>query len=180
MLSNSIVRLRPPELSDLEYLYQWENNVEIWKVSNTLVPFSSYAIEQYIRSVQQDIYSSKQMRLMIVKNNTDQPSDRGEPIGCIDLFEFDPANQRAGVGILIASAENRGKGYASAALTIVINYAKEILRLHQLYCTVFEDNEASMALFTNNNFEITGHQRDWVFEKSQWKDVNFLQLILND
>jgi hypothetical protein len=48
-------------------------------------------------------------------------------IGSIDLFDFDHFHGRAGVGILIADPADRKKGYASAALACLVNYAFETL-----------------------------------------------------
>ena len=39
-----------------------------------------------------------------------------QAVGAVDLFDFEPYHLRAGVGILIHKAENRGKGYAGDAL----------------------------------------------------------------
>ena len=41
LLQNEKVILRGLEPEDLEFLYQVENNTEIWKVSNTFSPYSS-------------------------------------------------------------------------------------------------------------------------------------------
>jgi len=48
MLSYGKVRLRSLEPEDLELLYLWENDPSIWKVSNTLVPFSRFILRQYL------------------------------------------------------------------------------------------------------------------------------------
>jgi diamine N-acetyltransferase len=41
-LTHGNVRLRALEPDDIDLLYDWENNMEIWHVSNTLEPFSKY------------------------------------------------------------------------------------------------------------------------------------------
>jgi len=88
------ISLRPLEPEDLDLLYIWENDVNIWKVSNTLAPFSRYILKQYIEESYKDIYESKQLRLII-------QDEQGIPVGAVDLFDFDPYHARAGVGILI-------------------------------------------------------------------------------
>jgi diamine N-acetyltransferase len=107
-LKGQLISLRAVEPNDLELLYQWENNPSVWHLSNTLAPFSKHILKEYIENAKHDIYVTKQLRLMI---NTSKYG----PIGCIDLFDFDPTNQRAGIGILIADEQHRGKGYASEA-----------------------------------------------------------------
>ena len=57
--------LRAPEPGDIDVLYLWENDPEIWQVSNTITPFSRYILEKYIENAHLDIYQVKQLRLMI-------------------------------------------------------------------------------------------------------------------
>ena len=99
--------------------------------------------------------------------------------GCIDLFEYDPLNRRAGIGILIYGAENRRKGYAREALGILCRYAREQLRLHQLWCTVGAGNAASLALFRQAGFVETGVRRDWLWSPEGFRDEILLQKILD-
>lgn len=170
MLTGKKISLRALEPADADLLYEWENNTEIWRLSNTLTPFSLHTIKRYIDSVQ-DIYSERQQRLVIciIKSK--------KPIGCIDLFDYDPLNLRAGVGILISDSDERGKGYASEALKLMINYAFQHLRLHQLYCNIPIDNKPSIKLFKNLGFKTTAKKKDWNNVEGRWMDEYFLQLI---
>ena len=64
-LKNEHIILRAIEPADIDVLYNWENDTENWQVSNVQTPFSRFVLEQYITSAHQDIYSAKQLRLMI-------------------------------------------------------------------------------------------------------------------
>jgi len=67
------VFLRPVEFKDVDILQSIENNTDLWHLSNTLTPFSRFAIEQYIiEASTRDIYNLKQLRLMIAENQTKQ------------------------------------------------------------------------------------------------------------
>ena len=161
---------RAPEPSDVELLYKWENDVSMWHLSNTITPFSRHTLEEYILNAHQDIYTARQLRLMIMLNKT------SEPIGCIDLFDFDPVNMRAGVGILI-SAEHRNKGFASETLAFTVDYAFNTLHMHQLFCNITEDNINSLKLFQHQKFEIIGLKKEWVRVKNTWINEYMLQLL---
>ena len=93
-LSNDTITLRAIEPEDIELLFSWENDPEIWEVSHTLVPYSKYILALYIKNADKDIYESKQLRLMI-------DTADGKTIGAIDLFDFEPYHSRVGVGLLI-------------------------------------------------------------------------------
>lgn len=168
------IALRAPELSDLDKIQIWENDDSLWHLSNTLLPFSRFIIEQYILSEQEDIFSKKQARFIISLRNTS--NQEVEAIGAIDLFDFDPKNRRAGIGILIEEVF-RNKGYAQQALKQLISYSFDILNLHQLHCSILKSNEESLSLFKKQQFSIIGVKRDWVILHNQWQDEYLLQLI---
>ncbi len=166
------VELRAIEPGDINLLYEWENDKNQWHISNTVAPFSRFVLEQYIMNSHLDIYSTKQLRLMI-----DKISDSGnKTVGTIDLFDFDPNNKRAGIGILIKKSE-RKKGWASDALGLLIDYCFEVLHLHQVYCNILESNLASLELFKKHRFEIVGLKKEWIQAKDTWENEYLLQRI---
>ncbi|HAH23516.1 MAG TPA: GNAT family N-acetyltransferase [Prolixibacteraceae bacterium] len=165
------IRFRALEPEDINLLYFWENNEEIWEVSNTYEPFSKYVLAQYIKESQRDIYETKQVRMII-------ETLKGKPIGAIDLFDFDPFHFRAGVGILVHDIKDRKLGYATDALQLLCTYATDHLRLHQLYANISVDNLVSVQLFKKNGFELTGTKKDWRRTMDGWKSELFFQKIL--
>src|ERR1700741_62691 len=117
-LKGNNVCLRALEQSDIDVLYKWENDTSIWKVSGTLAPFSRFTLEQYLLNAHQDIYTTKQLRLIIEPVSPLLSAAEVKPAGCIDLFEFDPHHKRAGIGIMVEEAF-RGNGFASEALELL-------------------------------------------------------------
>ncbi len=168
------IRLRAIEFEDIDLLYKWENDRTIWQVSNTLAPFSRYILERYIENSFQDIHQAKQLRLMI---DAGFEGSDFQTVGAIDLFDYDPFHQRAGVGILIGSPADRNKGIATAALNSLIEYAFNTLQLHQLYCNISEGNDASLHLFQNAGFQISGKKPEWIKTPNGYLDEVSLHLI---
>lgn len=163
--------LRALELSDVQTLYTFENDTSIWNVSDTIIPYSSFALEQYvIEAVNTDIYTSKQLRLVICECSS------GKPIGLVDLFDFSPKHLRAYIGILIHT-NYRQHGYASEALKLTIDYAFTTLNLHQLACTLIPDNTVSIKLFQKYGFILAGTKREWLRLNDKWIDEQIYQLI---
>ena len=172
-LSNEKLTLRAIEPEDIDLLYSWENDTEIWEVSHTLVPYSKYMLALYIKNADKDIYESRQLRLMI-----DTP--KGKTIGAIDLFDFDPYHSRVGIGLLIHAKEDRSKGYATAALELLIPYCFHKLNIHQVYANIESKNKISLALFEKEGFAICGTKKEWLRCETGWKDELMMQLIVND
>ncbi|MFM8433166.1 MAG: GNAT family N-acetyltransferase [Bacteroidota bacterium] len=179
LLVGELVRLRALEPIDLDRLYRWENDTSVWSVSGTLAPFSKFVLEEFVNQAHQDIYTNKQLRLMIDLKYVGEADDSDElkTIGCVDLFEFDPRNRRAGLGILIADRADRGKGYATEALHLALEYCFQVLDLHQLHCNVRIDNQSSVALFKKSGFEISGLKQDWIYENGRFVDEYIMQLV---
>lgn len=170
-LSFGKIILRPLEPEDIDLLYSWENNLEIWEISNTKTPFSKHILAQYILESAKDIYETKQLRLIIQNENR-------KAVGAVDLFDFEPYHLRAGVGILIHNAADKNKGYASDALKALSNYAFEILGLKQLYANITADNLISIQLFEKSDFKKVGTKKDWIKTPSAWKDEILFQKML--
>ncbi len=170
-LAHGQIRFRSLEPEDLEIIYQWENDPKIWQVSNTLTPFSRYILKQYIEESHRDIFDTRQLRMMIEDST-------GRAVGAIDLFDFDPFHQRAGIGILIYNKEDQGKGFATDALRLMALYATKVLGLHQLYANITVDNQTSIHLFKKNGFEFVGTKKDWIKTSDSWLDEELYQLLL--
>lgn len=165
------IRFRALEPEDIDTLFEWENDTEIWEISNTCEPFSKYILAKYIKDSHRDIYESKQVRFII-------ETISGVPVGAIDLFDFDAFHFRAGIGILIHDEKDRKLGYASDALELLCSYASHYLRLHQLYANIAEDNLASIHLFKKAGFELIGTKKDWRRTLNGWKNELMFQKLL--
>jgi diamine N-acetyltransferase len=202
LLSGEKVTLREMRDDDLEIMFDWENRPELDYLGNEHQPLTEAQISNFINHSTSDIYTDGQLRLMIdlkepdasLRGKNDQSSLSEETeteaqfmqsqdevlaitIGCIDLFEFDQYNQRAGVGILIAETENRNNGYAKEALNLLINYCFEVMNFRQLYCHIPVDNKVSLNLFSSCGFEQSGTNRDWVKKGKVFINAVFMQRL---
>jgi diamine N-acetyltransferase len=167
------IKLRALEPGDVDILYAWENDTSIWNVSNTIAPFSRFQLEEYVLNTQSDIFSARQLRLMI---DLVIPAAGEKSVGTIELFDFDPLHRRAGVGILIREPQ-RERGFASEAMNLIIRYAFDTLHLRQLYCNISPDNVTSLNLFDKLGFVKCGVKKDWICDGQGWQEEWMFQLI---
>ncbi|TVZ25385.1 diamine N-acetyltransferase [Gillisia sp. Hel_I_86] len=171
-LKGDKVYLRALEPEDLDFILEVENSEDFWEISATRVPYSRFLIKKYLQNSHRDIFEVKQLRLMICKQDN-------TPIGLIDVFDLEPKDRRAALGILIVDDENRGKGYGVEVLKLTSNYCFTHLGLHQLYANVIADNLASIKLFEKCDFKSVGTKKDWVLVNGKFKDEILYQLINN-
>ncbi len=162
--------LRAVEPADSKLLYEWENDLSLWQVSERFAPLSHFEIEQFILN-NQDLFANKQLRLMI----DIQTSNHSLSIGTVDIYDLDLYHQRAGIGILI-DAPYRNKGYARRAMILTQNYCFKVLKLHQVYGLIAADNQASLKLFSSLNYTETAKKTDWLKKDDGFIDQYQFQL----
>ena len=170
-LQNAIIKLRALEPKDINFLFNTENNINLWEVSNTTKPFSKFILEDYIKNSHKDIFTTKQVRFIIETIN------EKKVVGMIDLFDYEPIHLRAGVGINIIENEQRNS-YAENALIVLKEYCFNILRLNQIYCNISADNKSSIRLFEKVGFKLSGKKEQWLNTSEGFKDILFYQLFL--
>ena len=162
-----MIKLRKIEPTDLPYLYQWENDAEAWADGANHNPLSQQDLRAYIESTTGDVYRDGQLRLIIEESSNPLTSNplTSNPLtlGCIDLFDFDPRNRRAAIGMYIAP-EYRGKGVGKDALRQLEEYAFGHLNLRVLYAVISTKNIACTALYRNAGYSPSSPLPNWTLE----------------
>ncbi len=172
LLENELIKLRAVEPEDLELLYVWENNPELWTVGNTRQPYSFYLLKQYILNSDKDIYETHQLRFII----TDKISKKS--VGTVDLFDFDIHNSRIALGLFV-DAEYQGRGLATAALHLTEEYVFNFLKVNQLYCHIAETNISSRKMFEKENYEVNGKLKNWIKTPEGFDNIIVFQQFKN-
>ena len=168
-MANVVLRAMEPE--DLDLLYQIENDTKLWNIGLTNVPYSRYVLHDYIATSSGDIYTDKQVRLII-------ENEEHQTIGLVDIMNFNPQNRRAEMGIVVQEAF-RQKGYGKDAIQKVMRYAKEVLHLHQLYVVVNSSQKFTIGLFLRIGFKETCQLTDWLYDGEVYHDATLLQCCLS-
>ena len=161
------ITLKALEPADVSTLLKWENDQNIWSVSETIEPFSKYKLDTYVKqTLTFDVFALRQLRLMIHKVES-STFDITEPIGTIDLFEFNPIHKHAGIGIMLLK-EYQGQGIGKMVLDQFLPYLFEKLQLHSVYANVSETNINSIKFFENYGFTKVGEYKEFLYEKERF------------
>lgn len=161
-------KLRAPEPEDLDLLFRLENDPTVWTVSSCHMPYSRYALKQYILTCKNDFFAEKQLRLMV------QPIEGGEAEAIVDLFNFSPLDGRAELGLLV-DVECRGRGVGRQALELLCDYAAHTLGLRMIFCQIFADNAACRHLFAKAGFQEVATLPKWVRTEGALHDLVVVQ-----
>ncbi|MCQ2313324.1 MAG: GNAT family N-acetyltransferase [Paludibacteraceae bacterium] len=159
-----MITLRKLEPTDVPFLYQWENDALSWPNSDNHNPLSQQDLRAYVESTTGDIYRDGQLRMVICQE--------GASVGCIDLYDFDARNRKAGVGIYIAPAF-RKQGAASEALKKIEDYAFDFLHLRQVYAFTAVKNADAVHLFEKAGYLPSARLIAWTIESDAilWQKV---------
>lgn len=158
------VRLRALEPEDVDRLYIWENDRDMWPFGGTRAPLSRHQLWEYATNYDANPFAAGQLRLIIElatapdnaipqSSQSSQSSQNSQnshsspiPCGVIDLYDIDPVNSRAMVGIMVAP-QWRSRGIATRALELVGEYCRDTLGLATIASEVASDNLPSIRLF---------------------------------
>ena len=162
------ITLRKPKLLDLDQLILWENNLDNSLFSDNPVFYTNEQIEDFLTS-EQDLLLDAQIRFMIGFN--------GSSVGCIDLFDYDMVNSRAGVGIFI-DEKFRNRGFGSKALSLIKTICIKDYFISNLYANISSINKASIRLFESAEFTKNGIKEKWIRTENSMLDVWFFQCFL--
>ena len=164
------ITLRALEPEDLDLLYRIENDDELWGVGITNVPYSRYLLHDFISNSSGDIYTDKQVRLII-------ENEARQAVGLADLMSFDPKNMKAELGLVIQRA-CRHQGYAAATILKIHDYARRTLHLHQIYVVIAVSNDNTLRLFQQMGYQQSAHLADWLFDGEHYHDAIVMQHVL--
>lgn len=169
-MRRGIVSLRAMEPEDLDFLYDIENDREVWNVGNASVPYSRYVLHDYIANSSNDIYADGQVRLIV-------EAEGCGVAGIVDVFDFNAQHRRAEVSVVVRR-ECRRKGIAAQVIDMIVDYSLHTLHLHQLYAVVSVENEASLSLFRKMGFTRSGMLKEWLFDGEKYVDAVLMNKIL--
>jgi len=98
-------------------------------------------------------------------------------IGNIGYFRMQPENHRAEIGYMLDTGFH-GKGIMQEALTKIINYGFETMKLHSIEAVTDPENYASWKLLEKNGFIREGHFKEDCYWQGKYLD-SYVYSLLN-
>ncbi|NCA97767.1 MAG: N-acetyltransferase [Clostridia bacterium] len=104
----------------------------------------------------------------------------GQICGLVNLDGLDFPNSHAEIGIAITSKLQRGQGFASEALALLLDFAFGELNLQRIWCRIISGNDPSVRLFTRLGFVQEGVLRQHVRRSGEFRDMLVYGLLHNE
>lgn len=167
-MSDPILRLRPLEREDLRFVHDLDNDQAVmhyWFEE----PYEAFV--ELCDLYDKHIHDQTERRFIV--------EHAGERVGLVELVEIDHIHRRAEFQIIIAP-QHQGRGYATAATRMAVEYAFLTLNLYKLFLIVDVDNAAARKVYRKLGFVEEGVLRQEFFVNGEYRDVVRMALFQTD
>ena len=161
------IYLSPVNVDDTEKYVEWLNNPNITQYMSMHNSMISLCGEREFLEKE----ANKEFMFAIIKKENDTL------LGNIGLNHIDYKNGTAELGIFIGDEDNLSKGYGSEAIKLLIDYAFNTLRLHNIMLTLLAFNERAYKAYTKCGFKEFGRRKDAIFRKGKYHDLIYMEII---
>ncbi|HXK38136.1 MAG TPA: GNAT family protein [Candidatus Paceibacterota bacterium] len=103
--------------------------------------------------------------------------DEKIPVGFMGLTKIDKANKHADIFIAIGASAYRGKGFGRAALSYLIDFGFNTLKLHKLSLSVAAENLKAVKFYKKSGFKLEGKIKDDYFDENKFHDTYLMALF---
>jgi RimJ/RimL family protein N-acetyltransferase len=163
--------LSPQNPDDAETYAKWLND-----------PAVAVPIEGYSR-----IFTPTELRKEL-ENNKDTNEQwysivlrEGERlIGTVHLMNINWVHRSAMLGIYIGEQADRGQGYGTEAIRLLLNYGFNTLNLHNIQLQVLANNEQAIACYRKVGFCEIGRRREAEFHGGKYVDVVHMDILSSE
>lgn len=149
------LRLAPPDPEkDAELESQWTHDPDYQRLisAQPVRPLSPGQIKKRYEEAEKEKKHNQFVFALRLRAD-----DRLIGFARLDHIEWNHAHGSLALGL--ASPDDRGKGYGTEALRLLLRYAFDELNLHRLTATVFEYNTAALRFFEKAGFVIEVRRR---------------------
>lgn len=172
MIVNEHISLRPSNLTDLTFRYNWFNDQEFALLYlGKPVPVSYRQLEEEIMFSTYPVVSSGLFELAIV--NTLE----NVYIGNVFFRKIDWQNRSAEYGIFIGNKEQWGKKIGSEVTRVMLKYGFTELGLRRIWLTALAYNGRAIRCFEKSGFQTEGILRSAIFSGGKFSDVMLMSII---
>lgn len=163
------VYLRAFEPDDFKTTIHWRKDESLWPLLGSQKHFVSQAYEK--KWIEDAINGKNGIKLAVCDKETHQH------IGNVYLSKINNTYKSAEIGILIGERAFHGKGYGTAAIRLMLDYAFLELGMHRITALILEDNIASRKTFEKLGFKEEGLLRHSVFKGGQFRNQIAVSLL---
>ncbi len=168
MLKSANVTLTPLTSADCVLLWQWINDREQVLFNSSYKPVSELQHQSWFEAIQQrtDLLV---FGIRLVKTN--------QLIGSCQLHSINFVSRSAELQIRLGSVTDRGKGYGTEAVRLLLQFAFADLNLRRVFLHVFATNSRAIKAYEKAGFVSEGKLRQAAYVDGQYVDVVVMGIL---
>jgi RimJ/RimL family protein N-acetyltransferase len=174
MLTGKLIRLRPPDMADLDRYVEWLNDPEVVEFLGSSYPLMSRLAEtEWLeRAVKKPIaYGDLVLAIETLE---------GRHIGTVDLSEGRPEHRHCSLGIMIGDKTCWNHGYGTDAILTLLRLAFEEMNLNRVYLTVDENNVRGIRCYQKCGFVEEGRLRQDRYSAGRYHDTLIMGVLAQE
>ena len=168
MLKGEHIFLGPVARTDSEMLFGWINDPHTVRYNAPYTPVHEQIHAQWMEKA---IQSSDQV-IFAIRRNVDDGL-----VGVVQLVDIHPVHRSAQLVIRIGSKTERGKGFGTEAVRLIIDFAFRDRNLHRVWLVVFADNERAIAAYEKAGLRKEGRLLEAFHIDGGWRDGVLMSLL---
>lgn len=163
--------LSPISLEDTNAYVKWLNDFEITDRLNQSCKICNEISEKaWIEKTLENGLSN--FAIVNLENDT--------LIGNCGINDIDYISRTATIGIFIGDKDNRGKGYGTEAIKLLINFGFNYLNLKNIDLKVFDFNENAIACYKKVGFKEYGRRHSAYFCNGKYHDIIYMEILSDE
>jgi len=164
MLKGKDVYLAPLTAADLQQMFDWINDREQVLFNAAYKPTSEARHQEWFKSVQ----NRNDMVIFTVRQ-----VETNALVGSCQLRNLNFVHRIGELQIRIGSVEQRGHGYGTQAVNLVLQHAFKDLNLQRVYLHVFATNARAIRVY-----EKAGFVREGLLRRGAYIDGNYVDVVV--
>ena len=171
----SAIRLRPLERGDLYFVHRLDNNANVMRYWFE-EPYETF--DELTHLYDEHIHDQRERRF-VIEYGSDEGGKRNNIAGLVELVEIDHIHRRAEYQIIVAP-DHQGKGIATRATELALEYGFSVLNLYKIYLIVDVENAGARHVYEKIGFQAEGTLRHEFFINGQYRDVTRMCLFQHE
>lgn len=159
MPGSDFVKLRPLERKDLRFVHQLDNNASVMRYWFE-EPYEAFV--ELSDLYEKHIHDQSERRFVVECNDSN--------VGLVELVEINHIHRRAEFQLII-HPHYQGKGLASKAAELAMDYGFNVLNLYKLYLIVDKENKKAIHIYDKLGFEKEGELIHEFFINGEYRNT---------
>jgi RimJ/RimL family protein N-acetyltransferase len=178
LFEGKLIRLAPIDHeSDPEIESRWSHDLSLQRAISRkpAMPLSVTQVKKRYEAIEKQVEESKNLFHFTIRGKDD-----ARLLGFVRIEGIEWTHGTGALNLAIGDPSERGKGFGSEALKLILGFAFQELNLHRLSAVVGEDNPGALKFFMKHGFVEEVRRRKALLRDGQTWDSIHLGILRSE